>query len=127
LSELLPALMEVLLSLTLHPDRMWDALDENVLLSDLIDYLVSRGVGYTDAQAIVGRVAQRAEEAGSALSDVTLADFKAESPAFDEEVYAVLDYSHSAAQRSAVGGTAPAAIRAQIRQANAWLMDAGFD
>ncbi|MHB8626305.1 MAG: argininosuccinate lyase [Aggregatilineales bacterium] len=127
LAALLPALTTVVETLTLHPDRMWDALDESILLSDLADYLVARGVGYPEAQQIAGRVAQRAEEAGSALSDVALSDFQAESPAFDADVYAVLDFSQSAGQRSAAGGTAPAAIRAQIRQANAWLMDAGFE
>jgi argininosuccinate lyase len=127
LSTLLPALATVVETLTLHPDRMWDALDESVLLSDLTDYLIARGVGYSQAQDIVGRVAHRAEEAGSALSDVALSDFQAESPAFDQEVYAVLDFSRSASLRSTAGGTAPAAIRAQIRQANAWLMDAGFE
>jgi argininosuccinate lyase len=55
-----------------------------------------------------------------------LDDFHAESPAFDADVFAIFDYSRSAAQRGTIGGTASAAIRAQIRQANAWLTENGL-
>lgn len=127
LADLLPGMSGIVESLTLHADRMWDALDESILLSDLVDYLAARGVGYVEAQQAVARVAERAEEASVPLSEIALSDFQAESSAFDADVYATLDFSHSVAQRAALGGTAPAAIRAQIRQANTWLVDAGLE
>ena len=114
-------------ALTLHADRMWDALDEGILLSDLVDYLATRGVAYAEAQQAVANVAERAEQSGVLLSEVALPDFQAESSAFDADVYATLDFSRSVAQRAAHGGTAPAAVRAQIRQANTWLVDAGLE
>jgi argininosuccinate lyase len=60
------------------------------------------------------------------ISEMALSAFQAESPAFDADVFAIFDYSRSAAQRGTIGGTASAAIRAQIREANAWLMDNGL-
>lgn len=126
LTELLPALTEVITAMTLHADRMWDALDETILAADLADYLAARGTTHAQAESIVARVIQQAEKAGVTLSEMALPDLQTESALFDSDVYTVLDFSRSAAQRSTAGGTASAAVRAQIRQANTWLVDAGF-
>lgn len=127
LSHLLPDLAIVLETFTINADRMWDAIDESILAADLIDYLAARGVVQREARAIVARVVQRAEQSNTPLSDMEIADFRAESLAFEEDVYSVFDFSRSVGQRTVTGGTAPAAVRAQIRQANAWLVDAGFE
>jgi argininosuccinate lyase len=126
LSSMLAVMEGVVDTLTIHPDKMWDALDERILASDLADYLVSRAVPYRDAYQIVERLVERAEKADILISEMGLDDFQAESPAFDADVFAIFDYSRSAAQRGTIGGTASAAIRAQIRQANTWLMENGL-
>ncbi len=126
LTTLIPQMAAIVGTMTLHPDRMWDALDETILSADLASYLVARGVAYAEVESIVGRVMARAEQSGEALSDMALPDFQAESPAFDADVYSVFDFSRSAAERSSTGGTAPGAVRAQIRAANTWLIDAGL-
>jgi argininosuccinate lyase len=113
-------------SLTIHPDRMWDALDERILASDLADYLVGRAVPYRDAYAIVERLFSKADKSNRPLSEMPLSDFEAESSAFDADVFAIFDYSRSAAQRGTIGGTASAAIRTQIRHANTWLVENGL-
>ena len=125
-ANLIPALTDAIDALELHADRMWDALDERVLIGDLIDYLTARGVPNDQAGQVVERLAARAEQEGVPISELPIDDFQAESPAFDAEVYAALDFSRTAAQHSAEGGIAPSALRQQIRQANAWLVDNGF-
>ncbi len=127
LTQRLPELSKAIETLTLHADRMWDALDERVLAADLADYLAARGIPYREAALVVARIMRRAEQSGVSLSDMALPDFQAEASVFDADVYGVFDFSRSAALRSAVGGTAPAAVRAQIRQANSWLVDAGLE
>src|SRR5581483_9494482 len=126
LTSMLNIMQGVVETLTIHPDKMWDALDERILASDLADYLVSRAVPYREAYAIVERLVEKAEREDMLLSEMPLADFQAESPAFDADVFAIFDYSRSAAQRGTIGGTSSAAIRAQIRQANTWLMENGL-
>lgn len=116
----------VIETLTIHPDKMWNALDERILASDLADYLVSRAVPYRDAYRMVERLIEKADQSDRLISEMTLAEFQAESPVFDADVFAVFDYSRSAAQRGTIGGTASAAIRAQIRQANNWLTENGL-
>lgn len=126
LTSMLNIMQGVVESLTIHPDRMWDALDERILASDLADYLVSRAVPYREAYTIVERLVEKAEREDMLISEMPLADFQAESPAFDADVFAIFDYSRSAAQRGTIGGTSSAAIRTQIRQANTWLMENGL-
>ncbi len=127
LLSVLPDLAVMLESLTVNADRMWDALDESILASDLSDYLSERGIARPDAQAIVKRVVARADAANVPLSEVEIADFQAESHAFESDVYTIFDFSRSVGRRTATGGTAPSAVRAQIRQASTWLVEAGFE
>jgi argininosuccinate lyase len=126
LTSMLEIMEGVIQTMTIHPDQMWNALDERILASDLADYLVSRAVPYRDAYRIVERLVEKADQSDRLISELGLPDFQAESPAFDADVFAIFDYSRSAAQRGAVGGTSSAAIRAQIRQANNWLMESGL-
>jgi argininosuccinate lyase len=46
LSSMLTIMEGVVDTLTIHPDKMWEALDERILASDLADYLVNRSVPY---------------------------------------------------------------------------------
>ncbi len=127
LTEMLGIMQGVIESLTIHPDRMWDALDERILVSDLADYLVTRGVSYMEAYAIVEKVVEQADRSGIPLSEIELSDFQKQSSIFDADVFAIFDYSRSASQRATIGGTAPSAIRAQIRDALNWLVEAGLE
>ncbi|MFN8420133.1 MAG: lyase family protein [Anaerolineae bacterium] len=114
-------------TLTIHPDRMFDALEERILASDLVDYLVGRGESYDRAHQVLEKLFARAENTGKPISETDLSDLQKESAAFDADVFAIFDYSRSVAQRATIGGTAPAAIRSQIRQAMNWLVEAGLE
>jgi argininosuccinate lyase len=114
-------------TLTLHPDRMFDALEERILASDLMDYLVGRGETYQKTQQVLDTLFTRAENTGKPISDTELSLLQKESAAFDADVFALFDYSRSVAQRATIGGTAPAAIRSQIRQALNWLVEMGLE
>ncbi len=126
LTSMLTIMEGVVRTLTIHPDRMWEALTEQTLASDLADYLVARNVPYREAYQIVERLAERADQKNLQISEMDLSELQAESPAFDADVFAIFDYSRSAAQRGTIGGTAPNAIRAQIRQAVTWLTENGL-
>lgn len=130
-SDLLMLMIETLegavSTLTIHPDRMWDALNENVLASDLVEYLVSRGETYDKAATAIEKLLGKAETTGKPIAETELATLQKESNFFDADVFGYLDHSRSAAQRATIGGTAPAAIRTQIRQAMNWLVEAGLE
>lgn len=125
LTDLLENTAQVLKGMTIQADRMWEAVDDPALyVAELVDYLTQRG--QTGAELIVKRLQQKADQTGTTLADMSLSDLQAESKLIDEDVFKVFDVQRSVAQRTLMGGTAPGAVREQIRRATGWLMDAGL-
>ncbi len=110
---------------TLHVDEacMAAALDDAILATDLADYLVRRGVPFREAHGVVGRLVRKANERNTPLRELSLADFQAEHAAFDTDIYETFDFARSVKARDVVGGTAPAAVQAQIARARAVISE----
>jgi len=85
--------------------------------TDLADYLVKKGLPFREAHEAVARAVRAAEQKGCDLADLALAELRAFSPLVGEDVYQVLTLEGSLAQRSHLGGTAPAAVRAAVARA----------
>jgi argininosuccinate lyase len=85
--------------------------------TDLADYLVKKGLPFREAHEAVARAVRAAEQKGCDLADLPLAELQAFSPLVGEDVYQVLTLEGSLAQRSHLGGTAPAAVRAAVERA----------
>jgi argininosuccinate lyase len=117
INVLLPAVIGLVETMTFDPARMLAALDEGMLATDVADYLVAKGVPFREAHGIVGRLVRRGLDTGTPLSKLPIEDFKAISPVFEPDVYAVFDFAASVAKRKAPGGTAPEAVRQQIKRA----------
>jgi argininosuccinate lyase len=117
LSTLLPVIIGVIHTLQLNPDRMKQALVEEMLATDLADYLVERGMPFRDAHHVIGALVRYAGGKQVKLSSLHLQEFQQFSNVFEEDVYACFDFYQSIAKRAAVGGTAPSAVREQIQQA----------
>ncbi len=114
LASALPVARGVLETLTVHPDKMVAALGDELLATDLADWLVRAGVPFRESHHLVGRVVRRAEELHCALRDLPLVELQAISPSFTSDAAAVWDFERSVEQRRAIGGTARAAVEAQI-------------
>ena len=114
LSLTLPVAQGILETLTIRPDRMAAALGDELLATDLADWLVRRGVPFRQSHHIVGRVVRRAEELGCTLSALPLAELQAISPVFTADVATVWSIEQSVEQRTVIGGTARAAVQDQI-------------
>jgi argininosuccinate lyase len=112
-------------TMQVRPERMAAALDDLLLATELADHLAARGLPFREAHGLVGRAVRLALERGVGLRDLALADYRALSPAFGEGLYAALDLARALAARSAAGGTAPAAVAAQLAQARACLEGEG--
>ncbi len=110
----LPVARGALQTLAIHPDRMRAALTDELLATDLADVLVRRGVPFRESHALVGRAVRRAEELGVSLRALTLDELQAIDPRFPPESAEVWDFERSVEQRSVVGGTARAAVEAQV-------------
>ena len=55
--------------------------------TDAADYLVNHGVPFRDAHGIVGQLVLYCIEKKIALDDMSLEEFKAISPVFEEDIY----------------------------------------
>ena len=92
--------------------------------TDLADYLVRKAVPFRDAHEAVGRAVRRAVETGRDLSEMTLEELRAFSPAIGSDVFEVLSLEGSVAARAHAGGTAPARVRDAIARARAKIAPA---
>ena len=121
LFRLLPVITATVASLAINVDAMSEALSEDLLATDLADYLVKKGLPFRQAHHAVGAIVRMAAERGLALSDIDLDTLQGVSGHFAEDVAAVFDYGRSVAQRTSFGGTASAAVKLQIERAMAQL------
>jgi argininosuccinate lyase len=121
ITKILPVITAVIRTLKLNPDKMRAALDEDMLATDLADYLVRKGMPFRQAHHVSGRAVRLAGERGIGLSRLTLEDLRGFSELFEADVANVFNFDASVAQRKAVGGTAPKAVRKQIEAAKRLL------
>lgn len=119
--QLLPVITATVSSLRINAEAMAAALTEDLLATDLADYLVGKGIPFRRSHHIVGQVVREAAEREVNLSQLPISALRGISAYFGEDVAAVFDFTRSAAQRNSYGGTAPEAVRAQIAKAKAQL------
>ena len=85
--------------------------------TDLADWLVRElGLPFRTAHHVTGAAVKRAETLGVDLVDLPLEELQALDGGITQAVYDVLTPAASAASRQAWGGTAPEAVRDQIRR-----------
>jgi len=117
----LPIVAGVIRTLRIHPERMASALRDDLLATELADYLVRQGLPFRQGHHIVGQAVRLAGERGCGLRDLTVDDYRTLSPYFGDDVHDVLDFRRAIEQRSVSGGTATVAVKAQIDKAKSLL------
>ena len=125
LIAMLPVMAGAVRTLMVKPERMAAAIDAAMMATDLADYLVERGIPFREAHALSGRAVRLALEKGKTLETLTLAEYQSIHLKFDENVYNVFDPQQCVSRRKALGGTAPEAVLAQLKQAQSLLIVEG--
>jgi len=74
--------------------------------TDAADWLVKQGVPFRDAHEIIGKLVLYCIEHNTNLDDLSLEEYKAISPVFDDSVYAAINVNECAQARKVVGGPA---------------------
>jgi argininosuccinate lyase len=93
-----------------------------ILATDLADYLVRKGEAFRTAHDIVARLVSHAMEKGKSFSELSLAEYKAFSPLFGEDIYSITIES-SLAARDIIGGTAPKQVEQALATAREIIGD----
>ena len=117
LLEVLPVLTGLIGTLQLHPSRMAAAITPDMLSTDLADYLVGKGLPFREAHAVAGKVVRVADEKQVALDQVSLQELRELDGRFEQDVVEVFDVDAALERRGSLGGTAPSAVRAQLKAA----------
>jgi len=121
LTAMLEVTRGVIDTLQVNQDKMRSALREEMLATDLADYLVRKGIPFRQAHHIVGRVVLLCEQKGCTFSQLSLEEYRAISLAFDADLYECLSFEASVEARSVPGGTALSALQSQLAEAKKLL------
>lgn len=121
LTMTLPIANGIIETLVVHPERMRAALTDEMLATELADYLVVKGVPFREAHHLVGEVVQRALAQDVGLRDLLLSDYQEVSNLFRRDLMAWLDFERAVERRDSVGGTARASVETQLAVAERLL------
>jgi len=91
--------------------------------TDAADYLVNHGVPFRDAHTIVGKLVLYCIDKGISLDDMSLEEYRAISPVFDEDIYEAISIKTCIEKRNTIGAPGPEAIRRVIEINEQWIAD----
>lgn len=113
----LPAVTGTMEGAVWRPERAAELLSEELLATDLADYLVRLGVPFRESHEAIGRLVALAEREGTALSSLSVERYRQIHPAFGGDLHQVFQWESSVESRSTPGGTSRESVLAQIEEA----------
>lgn len=91
--------------------------------TDAADYLVNHGVTFRDAHAIVGQLVLFCIDKGISLDDMTLEEYKAVSPVFEEDIFEKISIKTCVEKRNTKGAPGRDAMKEIINANEKYLFD----
>lgn len=91
--------------------------------TDAADYLVKHGVPFRDAHGIIGQLVLYCIDKGIALDDMSLDEFKAISPVFEEDIYEAISLKTCVQMRNTIGGPGIQAMKEVIALNETYLKE----
>ena len=102
-------------SMTFNQEIMKDSARHGFInATDAADYLVNHGVPFRDAHGIVGELVLFCEQKQIALDDMTLEEYKAISPVFEEDIFDAISLETCVDKRLTLGAPSPEAMKKVI-------------
>jgi argininosuccinate lyase len=119
IEEALSVMALVFEELTLNTDVTKAAASDPALFAtDVLEYLVSKGMPFRQAHGVVSMIAKQSDSnVSKAIDSYTLAELKELSQLFDEEFFACFDPIQSAHSKNSVGGTGKKQVDEAIKKA----------
>lgn len=113
----LKGMIKVLEGLSIREHRMKEFSGNFLLITDLANYLVEKGIPFRTAHHIAGSVVAYLLEKGKSLEEITLQELKQFSEHFGEDIFERLKPEVSADRKKVYGGTAKEEVLRQIEVA----------
>ena len=91
--------------------------------TDAADYLVNHGVPFRDAHGIVGRLVLYCIDKNISLDDMSLEEYKAISPVFEEDIYEAISMKTCVEKRQTIGAPSEDAMNKVIAVNEVYLTE----
>ena len=91
--------------------------------TDAADYLVNHGVPFRDAHGIVGQLVLYCIDKNIALDDMSLEEYKAISPVFEEDIYEAISMKTCVEMRNTIGAPGKSAMEQAIALEETYLKE----
>ena len=112
----------MLKTITFNKDRMKNSATRGFTnATDAADYLVNHGVPFRDAHGIVGRLVLYCIDKGISLDEMTLDEYKAISPVFEEDIYEAISIKTCIEKRNTIGAPGPDAMKKVLKINDDWI------
>ena len=120
------ALMSILttmkgIPLAYNKDMQASAKNGFTYATDAADYLVNHGGSFRDAHGIVGRLILTCIEKNISLDELSLDEYKAISPVFEEDIYDAISIKTCVEKRMTLGAPGPEAMEQVIAMNRKYL------
>jgi argininosuccinate lyase len=92
------------------------ASDPSLLATDLVDYLVRKGVPFRHAHHVTGRVVALAERLGKRLNELTLEELRSVEEKFGPDARHIFDLPQAMARRNLPGAPGAKEVRKQLQR-----------
>ena len=119
----LQIMAKVIATTTFKKDRMLEVTSKGQInATDLADYLVTKGIPFREAHAIVGAAVRESIESGVNLEDMTLAQLKSFSEVIEDDVYQFIPVDKCVERRNSYGGTSASSTDIELSKAVEQMM-----
>jgi len=116
-SEVLQTLSLALKSISFKPDAVVVSLiDDTLFATDLLEYLVRKGVAFSEGHEAIGKLIVYAMSGKKPLRGLELKEYRKFSKSFAADVYELFDVQRSVSAKKTVGSTNPKRVQNEIRK-----------
>jgi argininosuccinate lyase len=103
-------------TVSFDPGRFEDELNgDQLLATELADYLVRKGIPFREAHGIVGDLVAKCAGKGCSLGELPLREYTRRSSAFSRDVSSLLDARTSLSMKQSAGSTSPKEVAKALR------------
>ncbi|MEO1069738.1 MAG: argininosuccinate lyase, partial [Cyanobacteria bacterium J06638_6] len=92
--------------------------------TDVADYLAAKGIPFRESYNLVGKVVKTSLAANKLLRELTLAEWQAIHPAFEDDIYAAIAPQQVVSARNSYGGTGFEQVRQALQRSRQALGEA---
>lgn len=89
--------------------------DSFLYATDLVDYLILKGIAFQDAHGIVGKMVQHSISVERPLKELSFKEFQRFSPVIRKDIYEVFDPAKSLHRKKTAGSTNPDLVKVGLR------------